>query len=304
MLASQSKTRSHRDQISFPTLLDQDTEQQESVRNCKQACTWLENKNLLVLLDSKITLPMLSATLFHILELAKVLKEVVQAIHSVAWLLGKLEEETVAEATRAAVNKHIDYMNIETKNLLDEIRITISEEVEKQLGTINSTAAKALEERTASPSSYQDMLLRNAPISHGVDPRILAREGIRARQFIVDTLGDSLLKNLNQVEVLKCFNEAMEKAGRDLEERARKIRSVTKLPNKGYLGEFLQDKGAKWFSHSNHADEFITALGLNNTGASIKKCNHLMIAFYVLLNLNTENPWVDGLEEDDLILCL
>jgi hypothetical protein len=41
--------------------------------------------------------------------------EIAQAIRSVAWLIGELEEETVAEATRSMVNNHIDLLNIETK---------------------------------------------------------------------------------------------------------------------------------------------------------------------------------------------
>jgi hypothetical protein len=64
---------------------------------------------------------MLSTCLFHISELAKMPGEIAQAIRSVTWLIGELEEETVAEATRSVVNDHIDLLNIETKSLLDEI---------------------------------------------------------------------------------------------------------------------------------------------------------------------------------------
>jgi hypothetical protein len=39
-----------------------------------------------------------------------------------------------------------------------------------------------------------------------------------------------------------------------------------------------------------HADAFIAALGHSGQGASIEKCSHPMIAYYVLLNLNTKNP--------------
>ena len=73
-----------------------------------------------------ITLPMISTTLFHILELAKILGEIAQAVCSVAWLLGELEEETVAEATCNTMNDYIDMLNVETKGLLDKMRTTLA----------------------------------------------------------------------------------------------------------------------------------------------------------------------------------
>jgi hypothetical protein len=233
---------------------------------------------------------MLSSSLFHISELAKVPSLVAQAIRSDAWLIGELEEETVAESTRAAVNDHIDYMNVEAKSLLDDIRTTISEEVEKHINTLSAAAAKAIEEKTSRPLSYREAVISNATVPHGTDPRILAREGIRLRQFIIDIPGDALFKNLGQADILKRFNEAMDKVAGDLGEGIRKVRSVTKLANKGLLGEFMHDDGAKWFASQNHADAFIIALGDEGQGASVKKRNHPMIAYYVPLNLNTENP--------------
>jgi hypothetical protein len=156
---------------------------------------------------------MLSASLFHILELAKMPGEIAQAIRSVAWLLGELEKETVAEATRSMVNKRVDLLNIETKSLLGEIQTTISEEVEKQMGSFNTVATKLLEEKGPRPISFCDMALKNVALLIGVDPRVLARKGIRARQFIVDISSDFPFKHLSQVELLKCFNGVMDRAG-------------------------------------------------------------------------------------------
>ena len=81
------------------------------------------------------------------MELAKVPKEIALTVQSVAWLLEELEEETVAEVTRTAVNKQFDYLNGETKNLLDEMCTTLSEEVEKHLSSIGTAATKVPEEK-------------------------------------------------------------------------------------------------------------------------------------------------------------
>lgn len=129
---------------------DPDDSIQEVVKNCKQACVWLEEHNLLVPLEATtITLPMLSTTLFHIAELAKMPANIALAIRLVAWLVGEVEVETVAEATRTVVNDQIVYLNSETKDLLDVIRTTMSEEVERNISNISTAVTKVLEEKTS-----------------------------------------------------------------------------------------------------------------------------------------------------------
>ena len=88
------------------------------------------------------------------MELAKVPKEIALTIRSVAWLLGELEEEMVAEVTRTVVNEQFDYLNGETKNLSDEMRTTLSEEVEKNLSSIGTVATKVPEEKAGRLISY------------------------------------------------------------------------------------------------------------------------------------------------------
>jgi hypothetical protein len=252
-----TQTRNTRARANSSTLIEPDTSQPDVVKSCEQAHTWLEDNNLLVPLEAKLMLPMLSTTLFHISELGKMLSQIAQAICSVAWLLGESEEETVTEATQSAVNEQIDYLNSEAKNILDGMRTTLSKEVEKNINTLSMVAAKVIEKKVNRPISYRDAALSGVALPHGTNPRILARKGIRLRQFIIDLLGGSSLKNLRQPEVLKRFNEAMDKAAGELGEGARKIRSVFKLNNKGLLGEFMHDDGAKWFAMQSHADAFI-----------------------------------------------
>ena len=69
-----------------------------------------------------------------------------------------------------------------------------------------------------------------------------------------------------------------------------RVRSVQRLANKGFLGEFLHDDGAKWFSNQSNADSFLAALGEVGLGASLKKRNHPMIAYFISLTLNPNNP--------------
>jgi hypothetical protein len=156
-----------------------DTSQLDVVKSCEQAHTWLEDNNLLVPLEAKLTLLMFSMTLFHISELGKMLSRIAQAIRSVAWLLGELEEEMVAEATRSAVNEQIDYLNSEAKNILDGMHATLSKEVEKNINTLSVAAAKVIKKKVNRPISYRDAAISGIALPHGTNPRILAREGIR-----------------------------------------------------------------------------------------------------------------------------
>jgi hypothetical protein len=141
-------------------------------------------------------------------------------------LVGEVEEETVAEATRATVNKQLDFLSLETKNILDGMHTTISKQVEKRWSSVSLAVTKTLEDKTNRTLSYWDVVLNNAVIPPGTNMRVLAWEGIRSCQFILDIWGDSLFQDLGQAEVLVYLNEAMDKTPRELEESDRKIRLV------------------------------------------------------------------------------
>jgi hypothetical protein len=260
------------------------------INDCDQARIYLENKNLMVPQGADITPINLSITLFQISELAKVPLEVSKAIRSVAWLIGELEEETIALSTRTIINSQLDYLNIETKSLMDELRTTFSEQIDKNLEKFNNAATKTIEDKIKQPISYRDIAARNTLIPQGTDPRVIAREGIRTRQFVLDFYDDAPIHNLNKDEILKFFNDTMEVVASELDNGTGKIRSIHKMANKSYLGEFLHDNGAKWFAIPEHSKEFLAALGTKGIGASLKRRNHPMIAYFVPLNLHTENP--------------
>ena len=106
----------------------------------------------------------------------------------------------------------------------------------------------------------------------------------------MDFPAGSAIQGTSQSNMLKLFNEAMVRVEGEGEVDLRKIRSVEKLPNKGFLGEFLHDEGAKWFTQQSHINVFVTALGEMAVGAQLKKRNHPVIAYYAPLSLNTNLP--------------
>ncbi|KAF8813271.1 hypothetical protein BYT27DRAFT_7084938, partial [Phlegmacium glaucopus] len=250
---------------------------------------FLETQLLPVPEGAPATLATLSAALFQISALAKIPKEAVQVIQAVAWLLDKVEVDAMAGTTQEAANGQLDYLNEEIKLLTDHIHTTTSLEVEKQVGVLSSTA-KAMEARLNQPAPYKEGVLGQARASEGEDPRITAQVGSRARQFIIDFPAGSSMQAHSQAEVLKHLNEAIVKANGEGEVEMHKIRVVEKLANKGFVGEFLHDDGAKWLAQQNHADTFISRLGDEGVGAQFKKRSHPVIAYYVPLNLDANSP--------------
>ncbi|KAF8805473.1 hypothetical protein BYT27DRAFT_7104439, partial [Phlegmacium glaucopus] len=267
------------------------------------ARSFLESRLLLVPEGHPVTMGSLAAMLFQVAALDKIPREVAQAIRAAAYLLDEIEEGAIAAMAREAVNDQLTYMNDELKTLTDHLGTVLEKEMEKQLESF-STAVKGL--AVAPNKSFKDALLSGGPAPPSVDPRILAREGIKARQFLVDFLADSGIRELSLSDVSKKFNKAIIEAGGNV--ATHKIRSVERLANSGILGEFLTDDGAKWLAQQSHADDFIAAFGALGLGASIKKRNHPVIAYYVPLHLNTSNPIhfseieeINGMQKGDLL---
>ena len=271
--------------------VDTDFTHPDLISTVREGRNFLENRLLLVPEGALVTTASLSSALFQISALAKIPREVVQAIRSVAWLLDEVEGDAVAATARDAVNSQLSYMNDELKTMTVHFRDKMSQEIGKQMGNMASTMKKSTEKDTPSPSTgYRDAILRQCSLPEGIDPRIIARVGIRARQFIIDLSAESAMQQLGQTEILDIFNKAVAKVTGEGNSEERKLRTVEKLANKGLLGEFLHDEGAKWLAQQVNADAFISALGKDGNGAQFKKRNHPVIAYYVPLNLNTGSP--------------
>ncbi|KAF8810221.1 hypothetical protein BYT27DRAFT_7043804, partial [Phlegmacium glaucopus] len=194
---------------------------------------FLEKKLLFVPEGHPVTTTTLAATLHQIAAIDKIPREVVEAIQAAAYMLDEMEEEAIAAKARDAVNDQLAYMNDELKTLTGHFLTTMENEVGKHLATV-AEATKGLASTTS--KTYKEALLSNNPVPVNADPRILAREGIKARQFLLDFPVDSDTRELSQADIVKRFNEAIVGAGGSA--TVHRIRSVERLANKGLLGEF------------------------------------------------------------------
>ncbi|KAF8805380.1 hypothetical protein BYT27DRAFT_7258493 [Phlegmacium glaucopus] len=205
------------------------------INNAAAARRYLERRLLFVPEGHPATTATLATALHQIAAIDRIPKEAVEAIQAVAYMLDELDEGIIAATARDAVNDQLAYMNDELKTLTGHFLTTMENEMGKHLATV-AEATKGLASTTT--KSYKEALLSNNPTPANADPRILAREGIKARQFLLDFPDDLDTRELSQADIVKRFNEAIAGAGGNA--TVHKIRSVERLANKGLLGEFLR----------------------------------------------------------------
>ncbi|KAF8802345.1 hypothetical protein BYT27DRAFT_7341436 [Phlegmacium glaucopus] len=165
-------------------ILQESSRKTWGITNAAARRSFLESRLLLVPERHPVTTGLLASALFQIVALDKIPREAGQAIRAAAYLLDEIEEAAIAATAREAVNDQLTYMNDELKTMTDHLGTVLQREVEKQFESL-STVTKGL---AVAPSKlFKDALLggTSAP-GPNIDPRILAREGIKARQFLVD----------------------------------------------------------------------------------------------------------------------
>ncbi|KAF8801938.1 hypothetical protein BYT27DRAFT_7044513, partial [Phlegmacium glaucopus] len=168
---------------------------------------FLEKRLLFVPEGHPVTTATLAATLHQIAALGKIPLEAVQAIRAAAFLLDELDEGAIAATAREAVNNQLTYMNNELRTMTGHFCATLEGEMEKHMATV-AAATKGLA-GTPSTRTFRDALLSNNAAPVNADLRILAREGIKAQQFLVDFPIDSGMRELSQIDVTRKFNEAI-----------------------------------------------------------------------------------------------
>ncbi|KAG5642787.1 hypothetical protein DXG03_002111 [Asterophora parasitica] len=192
---------------------------------------YLEKHLLLVPSGSAITAKRMAAVLFQIAALSGVSRPAVNAIMASAYILEDLEKEGI----EAEFKETIDVKLQETVGMMEEMAKTMA--TAEAIGKIT----EKIEAQTTAPlptGSYVAALRRAAaPLT--VDPRIKAKEGIKARQFmfVVDEERKAELRALSSEELTQKFNNAVKEVGHT-------FASVVRMRNGDLLAETVTDEGA------------------------------------------------------------
>ncbi|KAF9538300.1 hypothetical protein CPC08DRAFT_606786, partial [Agrocybe pediades] len=275
------------------------------INNVRDARRFLESKLLLVPDGTTPTSNIMSAALFHIAAMQGLSGLARRAIRSAAYIMEEMEEEATKRKDSDAGMGHENHANEELKaDIAEHLKGTISNEISNHIKAIQEATKTALDqiqttiqEHTASQSqftqgqgTYSDAV-RRSPQQHNTnptpDPRILAREGIKARQFLLDLPPTSKAHSISTTEIKELLQKAIRKLCGDQEQHI--LRTVERLPNKGLLIEYLTDNGAKWMKTVNNATELIRELGNIGTDGKWKNRTYNIIAHYVPIIFDPDN---------------
>lgn len=187
--------------------------------------------------------------------MAGVQKPVLNAIRSVAFLLEEMEESQINSTVKEAFDSQITEFTSDMKLLIEDAREKIDMHLKTSEEKVNQLINNAMAQpRQTHQSSYASALI--APPPHA-NPRVAAREGIKARQFMLEGMDDTRLAHMDNVQLKLELNKILLEAG--LEKG--KIRSVVGIRNRGSLVEMDSDEAAAWFQKTDNRSTFCQKIG-------------------------------------------
>jgi hypothetical protein len=128
--------------------------------------------------------------------------------------------------------------------------------------------------------TYAETLV--TPPSHA-NPKLAAKEGIRARQHMIEGIGEDLkLGEMDDTQI----KEELNKIARTLGLEGRGIRTATRQRLGGVLIEMADDHAARWMKEESNARSFCEAIGPDTT---FKKRVYNLIAYNVPITMEPEN---------------
>ena len=162
-------------------------------------------------------------------------------------------EVMVREAARCGLQEGLGAVLLEAEAKLR----AIAEETVLKMKQVTQGMSKMTTKFTESSMMYWDVLVRSPPWSNGVEPRfsqlgprLQAREGMRARQVLIDldhAVEVSSLRDNNVLEICNKANKALAASCAMQGTLEHQVKAVTKLHNGGILLKLNSDMAVVWF---------------------------------------------------------
>ncbi len=226
-----------------------------------------------------------------------------KAVRSAALLVEELEEYAIAEMIRDTVNiqlvgvtENLQLLSSDVKEKIDQKLVESTKEMEKYTNNLSRIVTK-LESAATHTTNQPNATAGATPTYNGVktyaqtlvsppshaNPKLAAREGIRARQFMLEgVIRESKMGEMNNTQLKSEFERILREAGIE----GKGIRMVTKQRLGGILIEVENDKVAAWLRRETNAREFCEGVG---PGTKFKMRTHELIAYNVPLTLEPTN---------------
>jgi hypothetical protein len=241
----------------------------QDIKDSQDARKYLEKFSLLCPPGEPASNGALSICLHQIATMKGIPKQALNAVRAMAFLLERLEEEAINEKVRSAFDSQITEFTLDMKLLVEDINTKIDNHLKEAMAQWTQIVKSAPQPAVTNHSrttpaaetnsySYASALINPPP---HVNPKLAAREGIRARQFVVEGAEHSDLKRLDHQKL----KEDMNKALRDLGASEGNVRSiVTQREGEGTLIEVDSDALAKWLTNGGYGS--VPAQEVQRTG--------------------------------------
>jgi hypothetical protein len=215
--------------------------------------------------------------------MAGIQKPVLNAIRSIAFLLEEMEETQINLTVKEAFDSQTTEFTSDMKILVEDAK----EKIDRHIKDAEDRLAEALNKVTTQPqqvkstaSSYAS-ILGTTPPPHA-NPRLAAKEGIKARQFVIEGISNTKFFHLDVFQLKTELNKLLDGLGIT----AGKVRSASKLRNGGTLVELDSDESTAWLMDQENRVKLCRKIGPDVT---FKTRTHSIIAFNVPLAINPED---------------
>ena len=212
---ARKSTRNRTGSISIP-------EDMQEIKDAKDGRDFLEGNLLLCPPGEPASNGNLSICLHQISAMPGIPRRVVNAIRAAAFLLEQTEELAINETVRSAFSSQIDEFESDMKLLIEHVNTKIDDHLKESLDQLAQAAAKVPTAtnlgnaavpggpETNAARSYASALLNPPPHAN---PKIAAKEGIRARQFLLLGIKESAVSHFDAQKLKAELNKLICDAG-------------------------------------------------------------------------------------------
>ena len=269
-------------------------EESQDIKDSLEGRKFLEKYSLLCPAGEPASNGSIAYCLHQISVMAGLPKQAVNAVRASAFLLEEIEELAINETIRTAFDSQITEFTSDMKLLIEDANIKIDQHLKEAVEQATQALKLAHMPPAQSPPTAQTTRTTNSthtanPYASAlinpppnVNPILAAKEGIKARQFLL--VG---IKEIRLAETQK-LKTTLNKTLKDLGLKEGKIRSVLLQKDESVLIEVDSDDAAKWLTNEINRVEFCVSLG---DGVRFKKRVFNVLAFNVPLNLDPSDDY-------------
>jgi len=253
-------------------------EEQQDIRDALDGRKFLEKSSLLCPPGEPPSHQSLATCLHQISAMAGVPKQTINAIRAVAFLLGEIEDTQINTSLREALDSQMTEFTSDFKILIEDAKEMINEHAKATEAHLVELVSAAPMARRPTTTTYASVLVN--PPAHA-NPKIAAREGIKARQFLIQGLDESKLSHSDVIQIKDEFNKLISELGL----QTGKLRAAVKSRSGGIVIEADSDETASWLSVGSNQKKLCEKLGAK---AEFKTRSYNIIVFNVPLAINPE----------------